>query len=195
MIAVEPARIMRRVGGLQARVSRWASIRKKDLLWLARHAEFERAAPALLAAHDWVFVVGCNNSGTTLVHDALAATGAFSYMPHEGQRYTDGVRRSVKRGHERVWSEYLDELRLTERTNINLQGYMSPSLYSKDETDLRELRANKYQATLGLRHRVDNHVWTIGITENLQNINNTPDIGFQVGFAWVPKIARPPRPY
>jgi hypothetical protein len=83
------------------------------------------------------------------------------------------------------------ELRLTERTNINLQGYMSPTLYSDRETDLRELHANKYQATLGLRHRVDNHVWTFGITENLQNVNNTPDIGFQVGFAWVPRIARP----
>jgi hypothetical protein len=83
------------------------------------------------------------------------------------------------------------ELRLTDHTNVNLQGYMSPSLYSRHETDLRELRANKYQATLGLRHRVDHHVWTIGITENLQNINNTPDIGFQVGFAWVPRIARP----
>ena len=83
------------------------------------------------------------------------------------------------------------ELRLTAKTNVNLQGYVSPALYSRRETDLRELRANKYQATLGLRHRVDHHVWTIGITENLQNINNTPDIGFQVGFAWVPRIARP----
>jgi hypothetical protein len=83
------------------------------------------------------------------------------------------------------------ELRLTAKTNVNLQGYISPTMYSRRETDLRELRANKYQATLGLRHRVDHHVWTVGITENLQNVNNTPDIGFQVGFAWVPRIARP----
>jgi len=81
------------------------------------------------------------------------------------------------------------ERRLTARTNLNLQGYVSPSSYSKWETDLPELRATKYQMTLGLRHRVDNHVWTIGITENLQNINNTPDLGFQVGFAWVPRIS------
>jgi hypothetical protein len=82
------------------------------------------------------------------------------------------------------------ERKLTARTNVNLQAYVSPSLYSRSETDLRELRANKYQMTLGLRHRVDDHVWTIGITENLQNINNTPDIGFQVGYAWVPRFAR-----
>jgi hypothetical protein len=80
------------------------------------------------------------------------------------------------------------ERKLTARTNVNLQAYVSPSLYSHEETELRELRANKYQMTLGLRHRVENHVWTFGITENLQNINNTPDVGFQVGYAWVPRI-------
>jgi hypothetical protein len=83
------------------------------------------------------------------------------------------------------------ERQLTARTNINLQGYVSPSMYSSDETGLRELRATKYQATLGLRHRVDAHVWTVGITENLQNINNTPDMSFQVGYAFVPRFARP----
>jgi len=83
------------------------------------------------------------------------------------------------------------ERKLTARTNINLQGYMSPSLYSRGETDLRELRATKYQATLGLRHRIANYVWSVGLTENLQNINNTPDMSFQLGFAWVPRIARP----
>jgi hypothetical protein len=26
------------------------------------------------------------------------------------------------------------------------------------------------------------------VTENLQNLNNTPDVGFQIGFAWVPRL-------
>jgi hypothetical protein len=26
------------------------------------------------------------------------------------------------------------------------------------------------------------------VTENLQNLNNTPDVGFQIGLAWVPKL-------
>lgn len=78
------------------------------------------------------------------------------------------------------------ERRLTARTNINLQGYISPSMYSVRETELQELRATKYQMTFGLRHRVASHVWTLGITENLQNVNNTPDIGFQLGYAFVP---------
>jgi hypothetical protein len=83
------------------------------------------------------------------------------------------------------------ERRLTARTNLNLQGYISPSLYSSAETGLDELRATKYQATLGVRHRVRSHVWTVAITENLQNVNNTPDIGFQLGYAWVPRFSRP----
>lgn len=82
------------------------------------------------------------------------------------------------------------ERNLTARTNVNLQGYISPSLYSRSETGLHELLATKYQMTLGLRHRVDNHVWTVGITENLQNVNNTPDVSFQVGYAFVPRFQR-----
>ena len=78
------------------------------------------------------------------------------------------------------------ERMLTSRTNVNLQGYISPSVYSREETDLDELLGQKYQLSLGLRHRRNNFLVTFGITENLQNINNTPDIGFQLGVAWVP---------
>jgi hypothetical protein len=39
--------------------------------------------------------------------------------------------------------------------------------------------------SLGLRHRWDNWLYSFGITENVQNINNTPDIGFQFGVAWI----------
>lgn len=78
------------------------------------------------------------------------------------------------------------ERMLTSRTNVNLQGYISQSVYSRDETDLDELLGQKYQVSLGLRHRMSNFLVTFGITENLQNINNTPDIGVQLGVAWVP---------
>ncbi|HEY0685144.1 MAG TPA: DUF3187 family protein [Steroidobacter sp.] len=84
------------------------------------------------------------------------------------------------------------ERMLTSRTNVNLQGYISKSVYSHDETDLEELLGEKYQLSLGVRHRRNNVLVTFGITENLQNINNTPDIGFQLGVAWVPLSSRPP---
>ncbi|WP_157995413.1 DUF3187 family protein [Peristeroidobacter soli] len=78
------------------------------------------------------------------------------------------------------------ERMLTARTNVNLQAYLSQSVYSHQETDLEELLGLKYQYSIGIRHRRNNFLFTFGITENLQNVNNTPDIGFQLGLAWVP---------
>lgn len=77
---------------------------------------------------------------------------------------------------------------LTDRTNVNLQGYASQSVYKRAQTDLPELLEDKFQLSLGLRHRFDCCLASFAITENLQNMNNTPDIGFQIGFAWVPKL-------
>ena len=62
----------------------------------------------------------------------------------------------------------------TERTHLNLQAYASRSVFSHAQTDLNELLDEKYQVTAGFRHRLDSMVVTFGITENVQNINNTP---------------------
>lgn len=78
------------------------------------------------------------------------------------------------------------ERKLTANTNVNLQAYVSQGLYKDYETDLDELLGTKFQVSLGVRHRIDRFVISFGITENLQNINNTPDIGFQLGVAYVP---------
>ena len=71
-----------------------------------------------------------------------------------------------------------------------LQGYVSPSIYSEEDTDLDELRATKYQLSLGFYHRMGGGLLSFGITENLQNVDNTPDIGFQLGWAYSPAIKR-----
>lgn len=78
------------------------------------------------------------------------------------------------------------EYALTENTNITLQGYASTSLYSRRETDLEELLGNKYQLTAGVRHRRGDVVYSFGVTENVQNINNTPDVAFLFGLVWMP---------
>jgi len=98
---------------------RWLDLRRKDLAWWSVRKQFLAAWPALVRRHRWVFLVGCNNSGTTLVHDRLARTGNFSYLAHEGQRYTEVIRRAEKRGHERVWSEYMTDLELDETGSID----------------------------------------------------------------------------
>jgi hypothetical protein len=80
------------------------------------------------------------------------------------------------------------ERQMTARTNFNLQGYASKSVYRHGQTDLEELLKDKFQLSLGLRHRFDNVIMSFAITENLQNLNNTPDVGFQLGFGWVPTL-------
>ena len=67
---------------------------------------------------------------------------------------------------------------------------MSKSTYSSETTDLDELSGPKYQLTLGIRHMRGNFLYTFGVTENLQNVNNTPDIGFQFGVAFIPGLIR-----
>lgn len=41
----------------------------------------------------WVFIVGCTNSGTTLLHNLLAIHPDVGSMPSEGQYYTDELLR------------------------------------------------------------------------------------------------------
>ena len=80
------------------------------------------------------------------------------------------------------------ERQMSARTNMNLQGYASKSVFKRAQTNLDELLADKFQLSLGVRHRFDCCLVSFGVTENLQNLNNTPDVGFQIGFAWVPRL-------
>jgi hypothetical protein len=75
------------------------------------------------------------------------------------------------------------ERRLTPRTNLILQGYVSRSVYQREQTDLSELRGTKIQLSGGFHHRRGAHLLTFALTENIGNINNTPDIGVQVGWS------------
>jgi hypothetical protein len=83
------------------------------------------------------------------------------------------------------------ERRLTSRTNLIAQAYISRSVYEREQTDIAELLGTKYQLSLGVRHRIGGHLLTFAMTENLQNINNTPDVGFQVGWSFAPKWSQP----
>lgn len=75
------------------------------------------------------------------------------------------------------------ERRLTARTNLVLQGYLSRSVYRREQTDLNELLGKKYQLSAGIHHRRGTQLITFALTENLQNINNTPDVGMQLGWS------------
>ncbi len=80
------------------------------------------------------------------------------------------------------------ERRLRPATHLILQGYLSDSVYSRRETDVGELLDTKYQVSLGIYRRFGRSLISFAVTENLQNLNNTPDIGLQLGWAYSPAL-------
>lgn len=62
----------------------------------------------------WLFVVGCYNSGTTLLHDLLALHPSIGSLPTEGQFLTDQLVVPARVGLPRLWALRPDDFRLTE---------------------------------------------------------------------------------
>ena len=75
------------------------------------------------------------------------------------------------------------EVGLTGHTNFILQLYASESALR--DTTIEEIRANKYQASLGLRSRHGHVIYAFAVTENVANFENTPDVGASLTLAWV----------
>lgn len=73
----------------------------------------------LLSVHKWCFIASCNNSGSTLLQSILGNSNQLSTMPHEGQRYTTTLERAHRRGYERVWGEFIQDLRLTDSDSLD----------------------------------------------------------------------------
>jgi hypothetical protein len=63
----------------------------------------------------WLFVVGCNNSGTTLLVEALESHPLIRSLPKEGQRITKAIPNSAPLGIGRVFTKRLDLFRRTEK--------------------------------------------------------------------------------
>jgi hypothetical protein len=74
---------------------------------------------------------------------------------------------------------------LTKRTSVIVQAYASES--AVQHTTIEELREDKYQLSLGLQSRTKNVLWSLALTENITNFENTPDFGVQLGLAYMPK--------
>jgi hypothetical protein len=75
------------------------------------------------------------------------------------------------------------EVGLTRHTSAILQLYASESAVR--DTSIEEIKANKYQASLGLRSRRGPLVYGFAVTENVVNFQNTPDIGMSLTLAWI----------
>lgn len=77
----------------------------------------------LPAPDKWVFIVGCYNSGTTLLHDILATHPSIGSMPDEGQFYTNELLLPKSVGLPRLWAIQADRFRMDENSgqgvNVN----------------------------------------------------------------------------
>ncbi|MBU0481313.1 MAG: sulfotransferase [Proteobacteria bacterium] len=110
--------IMNKVANLRFRLLRQADIYTEDTRrWWQWHIAggkhyYTEHYREILSGHKWVFIVGCNNSGTTLLQKALEKCGLVSTMKYEGQRHTRTLPRAYRYGFDRIWSEYADDLLL-----------------------------------------------------------------------------------
>lgn len=70
---------------------------KGRLAWLGRFGPIHHP-------QKWVFIVGCYNSGTTLLHDVLASLPDVAHLPREGQYCTDQLLVPSTVGLARSWA-------------------------------------------------------------------------------------------
>jgi hypothetical protein len=85
---------------------------------VARRAGMTRAFQSLvvpfgreLSPDRWIFVVGCYNSGTTLLHRIMGRHPRIGAMSQEGTLLTDALPKPEDFGWTRMWCECLEEMR------------------------------------------------------------------------------------
>ncbi len=90
---------------------------QRALRWIWEGDEFSKHWRERAREHKWIFILGCNNSGTTLISNVLRQHPLISGMPREGQKLTKIAPTPEKLGCPRLWTERLDVFRLTENDN------------------------------------------------------------------------------
>jgi hypothetical protein len=111
-----PEGIRKRLYKLRRRTPR----RLHDLRWtVGRRDDLVRWSDRRLALGPWywLFVLGCNNSGTTLLMELLEKHPLIRRLPKEGQRLTSAIPNSAPLGIGRVFSQRADLFRWTEETD------------------------------------------------------------------------------
>ncbi len=94
-----------------------------ELRWKAtdRQALAARTDDRLqLGRHHWVFIAGCNNSGTTLLRKVLAGHPSIRSLPREGQALTRALPVASSLGVSRLFTKRLDAFRWTEEHDPSL---------------------------------------------------------------------------
>lgn len=95
---------------------------KRSTSWYigGQKQRYQGQCRGIIDSQKWCFLVGCNNSGTSLLHKMLHRTGEVVSTEREGQYYTAVLERGHRRGYERVWTEFLNDIRMDENTEADI---------------------------------------------------------------------------
>ena len=161
--------------------------------------------PVLGLRHSWLFgprwalVLDGAAKFATRGEQTLLSTGANDYglqtslqgkFKRQGAYFsaacvrTDGTVLGVRLGQNTVptvtaaW-----EVGLTSHTNGIVQVYASQSVLR--DTTVEEIKANKYEASFGVRSHRGHWLYGVAVIENIANYENTPDVGLSLSLAWL----------
>lgn len=111
-----PAVLRRRINALSAESRFW----RNDIRWFFSTEAMRRRRIELRlnpAHNQWLFILGVNNSGTTLLSRLLGLHPQIHELPMEGQWLTRGLPRPLQLGVRRLWTQRLDAFRWTEQSD------------------------------------------------------------------------------
>lgn len=108
---------------------------------------YKKHYQVLVSAQKWIFIVGCNNSGTSVLQKLFDKSNFISTFDLEGQRYTNVLPRAYKKGFERVFSEYKDAL-ATIAQGDEIKAHLLHDWYRNLKHPLNEFVLEKTPANL-----------------------------------------------
>jgi hypothetical protein len=120
-----------------------ADLDRLDAQWSSLGRADRQAWRTREASRPWIFIIGCNNSGTTLLYEMLGLHSEITLLPHEGQYLTRLLPLPATAGCPRVWTERLDVFRLTEEDDGVDGDRLVFDWVSQAERPLRRLIAEK----------------------------------------------------
>ncbi|MGV7222322.1 MAG: sulfotransferase family protein [Nitrospinales bacterium] len=103
-------KVLAKLRNLRQSFSLWCC----DLHWILIGVKKPQPYREFADSRKWVFIMGCSNSGTTLLQKLLAHYPDLEVSDYEGQRLTNVLPRPNKYGAGRIWSEKPDIFRMTE---------------------------------------------------------------------------------
>lgn len=96
------------------------SIKKNSIYLKAKFNLFAYRFISEPEPEKWVFIVGCYNSGSTLLHKILASHPKIGSMPLEGRQFTDELPLAEDFGLKRLWALQPELFYLDETTGLDI---------------------------------------------------------------------------